>query len=221
MARSKAGRKRKGGKRHPGGQLVRTPKIDKGTPEVQARRGRYAGVKADPTQTIDAVGRAWCAGLLTDDERDIARRFAVLYWRKLPAPNPISGLYREMISGVVDELPAGWSREAMLLDIDDKDKKQEFVLNRLLQRLSHCGRPVRRAFDQLVLDPWFDCGPPWLDAIIDGRDDAISAMEAARKAGERPYGRAIEVVDWPMFIKDVAAITAFRHAMEGIEAISR
>lgn len=190
MGRSKAGRKRKAGRRHPSGQLVRTPKIDKGTPEVQARRGRYAGVKADPTQTIDAVGRAWCAGLLTDEERDIARRFAVLYWRKLPAPNPISGLYREMISGVVDELPAGWSKEAMLLDIDDKDKRQEFVLNRLLMRLGCRGRAVRRAFDQLVLDPWPDSGPPWLDALLRGTGDDgdLGAFRCAMQG--------IEAISW-------------------------
>lgn len=220
MARSKAGRKRKGGKRHPGGQLMRTPKIDKGTPEVQARRARYAGVKADPTQTIDAVGRAWCVGLLTDEERDTARRFAVLYWRKLPAPNPISGLYRGMVSGVVDELPPGWSKEMMLDDIDDKDKRQEFALNRLIERIGARGGPVRRAFDQMVLDPWSDSGPPWLDAIISARDAAMRAAEVARKDGVMVDGRTIGDGDWVRFVGDVGAISAYRRAKEGIAAIS-
>lgn len=171
----KSGRKRKPGRRHPGGQLVRTPKIDKGTPETQARRKAYAGRKGgdrhDPAQTIDPLGRAWCAGLISDEQRDAGRRFAALYWRKLPdaCGNPVSGLYRNMISGLREELPPGVSQTRTIEDADERDQRQEEALNRMLRDLPRRGTRGRIVFDQLVLDPWFDSGPPWLDRIIASR----------------------------------------------------
>lgn len=44
------------------------------------------------------------------------------YWQSLPSPNPVSGLYRNMISGFVDELPAGASRALTLKEADKRDK---------------------------------------------------------------------------------------------------
>lgn len=221
---ARAGRKRKAGKRHPSGQLVRTPARDKGTPELQmqrlARSGsvpvasralwvsegaaaalagtmpnkaqRSAGIVAVPgikavnaEETIDPIGRAWAAGLLDADEaiaqelRDAGRRFSMLYWRKLPAPSPVSGLYAKMVSGLVDELPAGVDREATIEDADARDRRQEDALNRIIAALDRLGRPTRRAVDELVLDPFADAGPSWLDWLIQARASVIGRTQRA------------------------------------------
>lgn len=221
---ARAGRKRKAGKRHPSGQLVRTPARDKGTPELQmqrlARSGavpaaskalwvsegaaaalagtmpnkaqRRAGVVAIPAikavdaeETIDPIGRAWAAGLLDADEtvaqelRDAGRRFSTLYWRKLPGTSPVSGLYAKMVSGLVNELPAGVDREALLEDADARDRRQEDALNRIIAGLDRLGRPTRRAVDALVLDPFADAGPSWLDWLIQARASVIGRTQRA------------------------------------------
>lgn len=221
---ARAGRKRKAGKRHPSGQLVRTSARDKGTPELQmqrlARSGavpaaskalwvsegaaaalagtmpnkaqRRAGVVAIPAikavdaeETIDPIGRAWAAGLLDADEtvaqelRDAGRRFSMLYWRKLPGTSPVSGLYAKMVSGLVNELPAGVDRDALLEDADARDRRQEDALNRIIAGLDRLGRPTRRAVDALVLDPFADAGPSWLDWLIQARASVIGRTQRA------------------------------------------
>lgn len=221
---ARAGRKRKAGKRHPSGQLVRTPARDKGTPELQmqrlARSGsvpaaskalwvsegaaaalagtmpnkaqRSAGVVAVPgikavnaEETIDPIGRAWAAGLLDADEavaqelRDAGRRFSILYWRKLPGTSQVSSLYAKMVSGLIDELPAGVDREAAIEDAVARDRRQENALNRIIAGLDRLGRPTRRAVDALVLDPFADAGPSWLDWLIHARASVIGRTQRA------------------------------------------
>lgn len=180
---SRAGRKRSTGKRHPSGRLVQRTKDDRGTPEIQARRRRYAGETGDPQQTVDAIGRAYCAGLVTADQRDAARRFAALYWQKLPAPNPISSLYKNMVQGLVEEMPAGTDRQAIVEDADARDIRQERALNIILKRLNAMGHHIRRAFDELVIDHNPDSGPPWLDRLLVQRHHALVWNAKHREAG--------------------------------------
>ena len=131
--------------------------------------------KALRDDTFDAIGRAYSGGLLDafraepGDIRDAARAFAVLYWRKLPAPNPVSGLYRNMVPGLVEELPAGVDRERAILDADERDEAQERRLNQILFAFQRRGGGARAAFDQLVIDCFADDGPPWLDRLLQGR----------------------------------------------------
>jgi hypothetical protein len=226
---ARAGRKRKTGKRQPNGQLVRTPKIDKGTPELQMqrmarigavpaasaevwlskgaaaaiegtmpskgaiKRGEPEGVPAmrmvDTNETIDPIGRAWAAGLLDGDDdypandlRDAGRRFAALYWRKLPNSSVVSSLYANMVSGLVEELPAGVDREQMLEDADARDQRQEAALMRLLDgldRLDRAERGIRKATDELLLDPFADAGPTWLDWLIGARASVLPTVIGA------------------------------------------
>lgn len=265
---ARAGRKRKQGKRHPNGQLVRTPKRDKGTPELQLQRLARIGAVApasreiwlsqgaeaalagtmpnkaerkrgvtgvqpvaliDTQETIDPIGRAWAAGLLdgdgisAQDLRDAGRRFAVLYWRKLPGSSPVSGLYAKMVAGLVEELPAGVDRDAVLDDADARDERQEAALNRILDGLNRLGRRERAAVDALTLDPFADAGPAWLDWLIAARSSALPALSGAiarkwklsdahRDQGELAdatigmrvtmYGpdRPVEPGDWHLFL---------------------
>jgi len=226
---SRAGRKRKAGKRQPNGQLVRTPKIDKGTPELQMqrmarigavpadsaavwlsqgaaaaiegtmrtkaqiKRGEPEGVPAmrmvDTSETVDPIGRAWAAGLLdgvdgytANELRDAGRRFAALYWRKMPNSSVVSSLYANMVSGLVEELPAGVDREQLLEDADARDMRQETVLMRLLDgldRLDYQERGIRKATDQLTLDPFADAGPSWLDWLISARTSVLPTVIGA------------------------------------------
>ncbi|WP_230770669.1 hypothetical protein [Sphingomonas sp. Leaf4] len=223
---ARAGRKRKHGKRHPSGQLVRTPARDKGTAELQLQRMRRIGAisedstelwlsegaeKAlagtmpnraarrqgitegvppapivDAEESVDPIGRAWLAGLLdgmpdatSNDLRDAGRRFAMLYWRKLPGTSPVSSLYARMVSGLVDELPAGVDREQLIEDADARDERQEAALNRILAALKDAGRDVRKATDEVTLDPFADAGPRWLDWLIAARKDALPALSGA------------------------------------------
>lgn len=230
---ARAGRKRKTGKRQPNGQLVRTPKIDRGTPELQmqrmarigavpaasaevwlskgaaaaiegtmpskaaVKRGEPEGVPAmrmiDTNETIDPIGRAWAAGLLDGDDdhtandlRDAGRRFAALYWRKLPNSSVVSSLYANMVSGLVEELPAGVDREQLLEDADARDQRQEAALMRLLDgldRLDHSERGIRKATDELLLDPFADAGPTWLDWLIGARASVLPTLIGAIARG--------------------------------------
>lgn len=206
---------------------------------AQIRKGADAGVPAmrmiDTSQTIDPIGRAWGAGLLdgvdgysADDLRDAGRRFAALYWRKLPNASAVSSLYVNMVSGLRDELPAGVDRDQVLEDADARDERQEAMLMRLLNaldRMDRQSRGVRKATDQLTLDPFADAGPAWLDWLIAARSAVLptvigaigrsgtvrSAMDnrgvdpdrrtcAMMYANRSVVDRPLTPIDWPMFV---------------------
>lgn len=290
---ARAGRKRKQGKRHPSGQLVRTPARDQGTAELQLQRIRRVGglseesealwhtrgasaalagtlpTKAerragithgvapvrlvDTSETIDPIGRAWESGLLDgvpgalpNDLRDAGRRFSQLYWRKLPGTSPVSSLYANMVSGLVDELPTGVDREQLIEDADARDQRQEQILNRILDALKVAGHKVRKATDQLTLDPFADAGPAWLDWLIAARRSALPALNGAlgtgmtvnqlvasgtgtigQRIGSVAVDRAITVADWHLFLDETVLLrwsdnaTELRYALAGLLIIYR
>jgi len=195
---ARAGRKRKAGARTKAGRLIAPAgqRIDRGTAELRLhraaraarldpaierlwRQGRAeeaaAGIGAgDHGQAIDAVGRAWLAGLLAhparsaDAMRDAGRVLFKLYWAHYAELAPSGGLYHELAGrGVVRSVAGGgdFERAAQL----------EGALNRRLAILDDCGRDVRRAVESLCIDHHFEYGPAWLDRLI-----------AARRAGRRP-----------------------------------
>ena len=162
MARVKRGRKLKQGDRHPCGKLRQA--WDYGCDGVQRRREAFAlrinvgGVmKVDAGHTFDAIGRAWSAGLLSVDGKDAAalrdagRDTAALYWRHLGIGQGKDSLARF--------LPSHGSAS-------DNERGLENALNRRLDAVNRLGNAVRRAFDQLAIDPYPDEGPSWLDHLI-------------------------------------------------------
>ena len=194
---ARVGRKRKAGARTKAGRLVatNTSRLDRGTAELRLHRARRAGAlgasaehlwrqgraeeavadigKGDHGQAIDAVGRAWLAGLLdhparsADAMRDAGRVLFKLYWSHYAELAPGGGLYREMVGrGIVRTGVTGNLERAAQL---------ETALNRRLAILDDCGRDVRRAIESLCIDHHFEFGPGWLDRLI-----------AARRAGRPP-----------------------------------
>lgn len=174
MAR-RTGRKRKAGSRTASGALKRVPVYDYGCEGVRRRQARYARpagrgeTEADPhrpgqrrkrgsdtSQTFDAVGRAWSAGLLGPRGEELmagARVIAAQYWRVYGFATPDS-LARFQPVG-----PVG-------LVNSERERIIEDALADTLTTVAKAGRDVRRAFDQLVIDMNPDAGPPWLDRII-------------------------------------------------------
>ena len=149
------GRKPKAGKRK-NGRLV--PLIDKGTERAQATVALFG------TDGCDAVGRAYRAGFLGEGSEakarlDAARKVAKIYWQayatgryKCPLADDTHG------SGLIDH---------------EKVKRREQWLREVTDCVNRMGRDVRQAFDQLVIEPHPDSGPPWLDALLwDARRDA-------------------------------------------------
>ncbi|QUT07935.1 hypothetical protein KFK14_11405 [Sphingobium phenoxybenzoativorans] len=167
---AKSGRKRKQGKRTKSGQLVRTPRYDKGCDGVIRRRaefGIYAETKdgerilVDATQTFDALGRAWSAGLLGEPDqanrfRDTGRVIAAQYWRTYGFATP-------------DSLARFQPSQGVGVSDSEKEKVREKALNASLDRIKKMGPQVASAFSQLVIDLNPDKGPPWLDRIIYGK----------------------------------------------------
>lgn len=161
MGRAKAGRKRRPGSRHPGGQLVRR---DPGNDRVVARRLRFA-VFADtakqPHQADDAIGRAWAAGLLDGTRvdpvvlRDAGRRYAALYWRHWPTNSGIAQ-YGEMVAS--GSISGPHSAESRL----------EAIFARLDAALRSAGLKSALACRRLCVDPYHfpDDDPAWLGRLI-------------------------------------------------------
>ncbi|PCE43029.1 hypothetical protein [Rhizorhabdus dicambivorans] len=201
---ARAGRKRKAGARTKAGRLIAgtAVRIDRGTAELRLHRARRAGRldgaaerlwqqgraeeavadigAGDHGQAVDAVGRAWLAGLLDhparDGEamRDAGRVLFKLYWAHYAELAPSGGLYRELAGrGVVRTGASGNIERAAQL---------EAALNRRLAILDDCGRDVRRAVESLCIDHHFEYGPAWLDRLIAARraERAGSAEDGAR-----------------------------------------
>lgn len=179
------GRKRKAGPRYPSGDLI--PARDMGTPELTLQRARGCGqlterglrdwtagkldealkTIANPVgQGVDAVGRAYVAGLLDHPTingaalRDAGRVLYQLYWShysKLGGTST-SALYRAMVSqGVVASAAA---------TDPERQNALERALNRRLAAIALHGRECRAAVESLCIDPHLDAGPMWLDRLI-------------------------------------------------------
>ena len=197
---ARAGRKRKAGERNKAGRLIATipPRADQGTAELRLHRARRAGAldpaaarlwqqgKAeeavegcgaggDHGQAVDAIGRAWLAGLLAhparggEAMRDAGRVLFKLYWSHYAELAPSGGLYRELVGrGVVRSGSGGDIERAAQL---------EAALNRRLAALDDCGRDVRKAVESLCVDHHFEFGPAWLDRLIAARREKRAASE--------------------------------------------
>jgi len=191
---ARAGRKRKAGARNRSGRLIRTVgnPVDRGTAELRLHRAGRAGAlqpsiarlwqqgraedaavlmgAVDHGQAVDAVGRAWLAGLLScpgrssEAMRDAGRVLFKLYWAHYAELAPSGGLYRELVGrGVVGAAGGGDLERAAQL---------EGALNRRLAKLDECGRDVRRAVESLCIDHHFEFGPAWLDRLIAARRES-------------------------------------------------
>ncbi len=188
---ARPGRKRKEGARNKSGRLITTaaPRLDRGTAETRLHRAKRAGAlhaaterlwrqgraeeavadmaTGDHGQAVDAVGRAWLAGLLTHPSRsaeamrDAGRVLFKLYWAHYAELAPSGGLYRELVGrGVFGAKADGDLERAAQL---------EAALNRRLAILDDIGRDVRRAVESLCIDHHFEFGPFWLDRLIEAR----------------------------------------------------
>ncbi len=151
---SRAGRKRKQGKRERNGRIQRMPELryDRGTERAQAIQALYG------TDGCDAIGRAYRAGLLGEGNEakallDLGRRIAGLYWRAFTT-GPIVSAIADKTSGTIVEMDHA------------RIRRQEQWLTETLTLVDRMGRNVRRSFDQLVIDVHPDEGPHWLDQLI-------------------------------------------------------
>jgi hypothetical protein len=125
-----------------------------------AKRGKQE------THTCDAIGRAYITGLLgsgqeAEDLLNAGRGMARRYWSTMGTTLTPDSLARFQ--------PQDGAGDPMSQDErDERDRMREASLLANLDIIDRMGRmrDVRRAFDQLVIDPNPDHGPPWLDAIM-------------------------------------------------------
>lgn len=124
------------------------------TSEVTGADGKVR-TKLIETETCDAIGRAWTAGLLGDEPRatelrDMARKIAAAYWVAFGfmTPDSLARFQPSQPGSPVD---------------DERAQRRENWLNGILDRIP---RAERAAFDALVIDINPDAGPAWLDAVI-------------------------------------------------------
>lgn len=161
---SKAGRKRKAGRRTASGRPSRigmVPTFDRGTSYTQAMQALYG------QDGSDAIGRAYRSGLLGKGDEakallDLARGLSNAYWRAYA-----NGTYQcalgERTYGSVVEIDA------------EKAWRREQWLNTCLDTVRRMGPQVDRAFRQLVIDVNPDSGPRWLDALVKARQKGEAA----------------------------------------------
>lgn len=133
------------------------------------RRKELYSVAANDTDTCDAIGRAYTAGLLGSGEHAktlliAGRKIAAQYWRVygFPTPDSLARFQPQQPSTPMDP---------------EREKIREQALSDALDIIAKVGRDHRRCFDQLVIDMNPDCGPPWLDRIAYAHRRGISASE--------------------------------------------
>lgn len=120
--------------------------------------------KRDETDTCDAIGRAFNAGLLHRDRArakellNAGRRIHRQYWRHVVDP---VHKHRDSLERYMPQTGTA--------PVSDKDRDRiiEDALNDALKMVRNEGHNVRYAFDQLVIDLQPDAGPVWLDRIVE------------------------------------------------------
>lgn len=123
-------------------------------------------------QGVDAIGRAYLAGLLTcpdrsaEQMRDAGRLLFKLYWSHYSELRgmAVSSFYQALVSG--GSVRGGATSDARRWEVIER------ALNDRLAALDDMGREVRSAVESLCIDQHFDDGPAWLDRLIAGRGDA-------------------------------------------------
>ena len=170
---ARAGRKMKQGKRTQSGRLSKEGRsalrIIKGNERAQAMQALYG------TNGSDAIGRAFESGLLgagaeAQSLLDTARSIAKAYWAAYVEHPPYCTLSVRTGGGASD------------LELV---KRREQWLNAQLKIIAGMGHMTRRMFDQLVIDPYPDCGPAWLDACIHGSRTRNPIPDVARASLNR------------------------------------
>jgi hypothetical protein len=186
--RSKGGRPRKSGARHPCGKLRAVR--DEGSERTMALRLRFRpfqGGKGDQYAGTP-IGRAWLVGLLDGHEvdpaaiRDAGLAYAERYWGYWPAPGGVSNYEAE------DRRAAPFAGG---LDIAG-DRFQAIDAT-----IHSTGRASYDAVHSLVVDPhWFpEENPAWLDRLINSRLGAAGrtvAGELPREGDAAQLALAVE-----------------------------
>lgn len=140
------------------------------------------------THTCDAIGRAYITGLLgsgqeAEDLLNAGRGMARRYWSTMGTTLTPDSLARFQ--------PQDGTGDPMSQDErDERDRMREASLLAHLDLIDRMGRmrDVRRAFDQLVIDPNPDHGPVWLDSII-------AAHRSKAQASARDYATLTLALD--------------------------
>lgn len=172
---ARAGRKAKQGKREPNGRLSRKEKArtviyDPGSDWSRSKLSVYG------TDGSDAIGRAFAMGLLGDHGEalcSVARSIYRAYWPPL-CVGPLTSTLGMKSAGRISANDIDPDREARQL------YREEALLEdlRIVDRMGH---NIRRAFDQLCINPNPDVGPLWLDRLI-----------AAKQRGDDPKTQAAD-----------------------------
>lgn len=208
---SRAGRKRKTGKRYASGDLVRTSKIDHGTPELTMQRAMSCGFatgnairnwlsghvdKAIPLVTndcsdgMDAIGRAWVAGLLEHEGKApetllaAGRKLHHLYWD-----------YWLRLAGDKVQLTAS------------EDESLQGALNRRIKAIEKCGPEVRHAVYSLCVDVHPDSGPDWIDRLVEARR-VFRGVHERDPARRWPQDAVFETRDWSLMQNALIGLAA-------------
>lgn len=185
MGRSKAGRKRKDGKRTESGQLSRAGRNVQPSEWVAKRRARFG------EYYNSALGRVYASGLLGDgneakERYDTSRKFAALYRRLIG---------RDRYRCALDTSPRGSTGDDLSDARAEKEAHDTEWLLEAMRKMDATG--CRPFFDQLICHTFTDYGPPWADRLLDGPKDrrdtmvldaaimAIDAMIGERRLVER------------------------------------
>jgi len=190
------GRPHKPGKRSKSGRRISSQPIDRGADHVQRRRGRFTAFhkgQADQ-QVFDAIGRAWCVGLLENDRfdpavlRDVGREYGAGYWAYYEGGAAIARYEGALARTSSVQIP--------------RDRKGE-LFQKMDALLRDAGRTAYDATQALCVDPYLfpDEDPFWLDRLIN---------ERLVKAKEPVCGRLPSPTDY----------VKMAHALAGLKALA-
>lgn len=182
------GRPAKSGRRTKSGALARNnypqPAYDRGTERVQAMKARYG------EHYSTALGRAYAAGLLGDEQQAMDRyqagkKFARLYSRLIdvhPYTCPLDNSPRG--GNVVD------------LEYDERGMAEQQWLFEAMDKLDRIG--ARPWLDQLISIMHIDHGPAFLDRLLSGGRDPCdrTLLKAALDALDAlaPPSRTVTII---------------------------
>ena len=163
------GRPSNPGKRYPGGKRVAAVTHDKGSEWVQSQRAKFR------EHYNTALGRAYAAGLLGDDQ-DVAmdryqggKRFARVY-------NRVCG--GETYRCPLDRTPRGSESKLEAIEYAELDRNWLFSA---IEAMDVAG--CRPWLDQLLARAHTDTGPDWLDRLLEVKlwNDALPNVNAKRR----------------------------------------
>lgn len=156
------GRPSKPGKRYPNGRRVHEPSYDKGSDWVQAMKAKYQ------THYNTALGRAYAAGLLADDQATADDRYT--------GGKRFARIYNRIIGGETYRCPLDRSPRGSLTELEttEQDIRDKDWLFAAMDALDASG--VRPYLDQFLARSHTDTGPLWLDRLLAGHKDPADLM---------------------------------------------